>query len=88
MQESYEEIWLNSSGEVTAVFNIEAAVKKVSNNGYFSFILDIPSDLRVWASDDLDRSLIEKISVGNRIIYSAELDDDDDMVMTDVKMIN
>lgn len=81
-------------GFIVALTDIEATVLRQSSNGDYCFTVDIEDKsephghMRLWVSDDLDQKLIEKIRDQSHIRFSAQRDDDGDMIVTNLKVLN
>lgn len=56
-------------------------------NGYYCFMVDRPYCMKLWASDELDSEIVKQLFEGSRILYSAELDDEGDMVMDKLEVL-
>lgn len=68
----------------------EAMVVMCSNGGdeFFGFTVDNPHYTRLWVSDEVDPQLVKKIEKGMTIKYSADEDDEGDMLITELEIVN
>lgn len=83
---------MNSNGDLTEIAeikNMSAQIIELPSNGlgsFFCFVVDAPRNLKLWISEELDRDMISKLRVGDVIKYSAEQDDDGDMLITELEV--
>lgn len=93
---SDSEVNMDRGGFIESVRDFETTVVRLSVNGntdgYVCFIIELKeqdgNDMRLWASDELDPELIAKINDNSQIVFSAERDEDGDMVMTECKVVH
>lgn len=73
------------SGYLRAIENMAAEITRVAVSAFW-FEVDSPKDTKIWPSEDLDRQMVESLRVGDLIVYSAECDDEGDLIMTKLKI--
>lgn len=69
-----------------AVENMEAEITRVAVTSFW-FEVDAPANTRLWPSDELNREVVERLRVGSIIVYSAECDEDGDMIITRLRIL-
>lgn len=82
------------NGYITSVTDIETTVLHQSSNGEYCYTVDVDDrsephgKMRLWCSDDLDKYIIERIRDNSHIRFSAERDEDGDMVITKLQVLH
>lgn len=90
------------NGYIVSVNDIETTILRTilrpyanesSPDQFFCFVVDVedlsePNGLmKLWVSDELEKSKIERLSINSHIRFSAERDEDGDMIITKLRIL-